>query len=54
MQGRVKAAGVTAAGAAGSMGGWLWFATDPLAGLTVAMCGAVALGWGANRLFIGQ
>ena len=54
MRGRAEAAGLTAAGAAGSMAGWLWFATDPLAGLSVALCGAVALGWGANRLFVGR
>jgi len=54
MRGRAKAAGITAGGAAGAMAGFAWFATDPLAGLSVALCGAVALGWGANKLFVGQ
>jgi hypothetical protein len=54
MRGRGKAAGITAGGAAGSLAGFWWFATDPLAGLSVALCGAVALGWGANRLFAGR
>ena len=54
MRGRAKAAGITAGGAAGAMAGFVWFATDPLAGLSVALTGAGLLGWGANRLFLGR
>lgn len=34
----------------GAAAGFLWFGSDPLAGLSVALFGAVALGWGAHRL----
>lgn len=54
MRGRAKAGAITAGGAAGAMAGFLWFATDPLAGLSVALTGATFLGWGANRLFVGR
>jgi hypothetical protein len=54
MEARAKGAGISAAGAAGAAGGFLWFGTDPLAGLSVALWGAVALGWGAHRAVFGR
>jgi len=50
MSGRVRAFGITVGGAAGATAGFLWFGTDPLAGLSVALMGAGLLGWGAHRL----
>jgi hypothetical protein len=54
MDARVKGAAISAAGAAGAAGGFLWFGHDPLAGLSVALWGAVALGWGAHRAVFGR
>lgn len=50
MRAKLRALGITACGAAATTTGYLWFATDPLAGLSVALFGAGVLGWGAHRL----
>jgi len=50
MRAKLRALSITAGGAVGATTGYLWFASDPLAGLAVALCGAGVLGWGAHRL----
>ena len=50
MSAKVKAFGVMVAGALGATLGVVWFGTDPLAGLSVAVFGAGVLGWAAHRL----
>ena len=50
MHAKLRALGITACGAVGAATGFWWFASDPLAGLTVALYSAGVFGWGANRL----
>ena len=50
MSAKVRAFAVTVVGALGATLGVLWFGSDPLAGLSVAVYGAATLGWGAHRL----
>jgi len=50
MNARLRSFAVTMSGGLAALLGYLWFASDPLGGLTVAVSGAVALGWGAHRL----
>ncbi|GAB3778613.1 hypothetical protein [Nocardioides ungokensis] len=47
---RTKAFGAMLAGWVSAVLGFLWFGSDPLAGLTVAVSGAVLFGWAAHRL----
>lgn len=50
MSAKVRAFGVMVGGALGATLGVLWFGSDPLAGLSVAVSGAAVLGWAVHRL----
>ena len=49
MNAKVRAFGVMAGGALGATLGVVWFGSDPLAGLSVAVCGAAMLCWGGRE-----